>query len=106
MSASRYRIVSIVVFAAMSGRAAIVFPDAPRTSEGVQAFQNHRWLDSMAYFLDVLRHDPKNLEAHKYIPLAVHEIEAQNHAVIRELRLGMLSESSHRLEANRQDAYP
>jgi tetratricopeptide (TPR) repeat protein len=76
-------------------------PDLPELSEGATAFQSHRWLDALAIYLNVLRQDPKNVEAHKYIPLTIREIEAQNHAVIRDMRLSMLSTASQRLEANR-----
>src|SRR5205085_284265 len=79
--------------------AASPVPKSPHLSEGVQAFQAHRWLDAMAYFLEVLRQEPSNVEAHKYIPLTIREIEAQNHAVVRELRLIMLNDSSDRLES-------
>jgi len=76
-------------------------PEPPELNEGAIAFQSHRWLDALATFMDVLRQDPKNAEAHKYIPLTICEIEAQNHAVVREMRLGILSSASQRLEANR-----
>jgi hypothetical protein len=76
------------------------------TSPGQQAFQAHRWLDALAFFLETLRQDPKNVEAHRYIPLAIKEIEAQNHAVVREMRLNMLNESSDRLEGYRLNAAP
>ena len=73
-------------------------------SDGVQAFHQHRWLDAMADFIEVLRVDPDNAEAHKYIPLTIREIDAQNHAVVRDTRINILSGASQRLENGRQDA--
>jgi tetratricopeptide (TPR) repeat protein len=72
-------------------------------SNGVMVFQQHRWIDAAADFLEVLRRDPGNAEAHKYIPLIIREIEAQNHAIIREIRLTMLDDTSKRLGNNRMD---
>jgi tetratricopeptide (TPR) repeat protein len=85
------------------GRPAYAAP-APQLTDGIEAFQQHRWLDALADFLDALRQDPNNAEAHKYIPLIIREIEAQNHAVIREMRLRMLSDASQRLGNNRLNA--
>ncbi len=78
----------------------------PALAEGLQAFQDHRWLDAMADFLAVLRTDPNNAEAHKYVPLTLREIEAQNQAVVREIRLSLLSGASQRLGKNQWDTRP
>jgi len=71
---------------------------------GVQAFQQHQWLDALAQFLEALKQDPRNAQAHKYIPLTIQEIEAQNHAIVREMRLSMLSHTTQRLGSNRLNA--
>src|SRR5882762_5024354 len=88
------------------GRAVYALAESPQLTAGVQAFQQHRWLDAMAQFLEVLKQDPNNAEAHKYIPLTIREIEAQNHAVAREMRLSMLSDTTQRLGTNRMNYDP
>jgi len=78
----------------------------PAVADGMQAFNQHRWLDAMAAFLEVLRSDPENADAHKYIPLTIHEIEAHNGAVVQDVRLNMLTDTSERLKFERMDARP
>jgi tetratricopeptide (TPR) repeat protein len=87
-------------------RAIYATPQSPQLVAGVQAFQQHQWLDAMAKFLEVLKKDPSDAEAHKYIPLTIREIEAQNHAVAREMRLSMLSGTTQRLATNRLNYDP
>src|SRR5258706_9422060 len=96
-----YLPVGAALLMSMGSRMAHAITESPQVTAGVQAFQQHQWLDAMALFLEVLKQDPNNAEAHKYIPLAIREIEAQNHAVAREMQLTMLTDSAQRLGANR-----
>src|SRR5437016_7558536 len=91
----------VLLLSCAGSRTVFALTDPPRLTDGVQAFQQHRWLDAMADFIEILRLDPDNAQAHKYIPLAIREIEAQNHAVVREMRLTMLIDTSKRMENNR-----
>src|SRR5579871_4732095 len=75
-------------------------------SRGVSAFGERKWSEAMDAFLEVLRQDPSNTEAHAYVTLTAREMEAERRAVIREHRLEMLGDASKRVEANRQDATP
>ena len=73
-------------------------------SRGVAAFENRQWPEAMEAFLETLREDPSNTEAHAYVTLIAREMEAQRQAVIRDHRLQMLGAASKRLEENRRDA--
>src|SRR5579864_5422365 len=76
----------------------------PQVADGERAFQAHRWLDALAFFVEALRQDPTNAEAHKYIPLTIREIQARNDVVVRDERLAILSDASRRLEHNDKDS--
>jgi tetratricopeptide (TPR) repeat protein len=95
-----------VLFVSLGGLPAVAATERPPLSTGVQAFQAHRWLDAMAAFLEALRQNPNDVEAHKYIPITVREIEAQNRSIVRGLRLNMLNDATNRLENERLDAQP
>jgi Tfp pilus assembly protein PilF len=73
---------------------------------GIAAFGEHKWSEAMDSFLEVLRREPSNTEAHAYINLAAREMEAERQAILRAHRLEMLGDASKRVEANRQDAAP
>jgi tetratricopeptide (TPR) repeat protein len=79
---------------------------APDLSKGIAAFEDRRWSEAMDAFLEVLREDPTNTEAHAYINLIAREMEAKRQAVVRDHRLEMLGDASKRIEANRQDPTP
>ncbi len=98
-----YFSVCAAVLSCAGSRTVHALSEPPQLADGVQAFQQHRWLDAMVDFIEVLRRDPGNSQAHKYIPLTIQEIEAQNHAVARDMRLTMLSSTAQRLEHNRMD---
>ncbi len=76
---------------------------APDLSNGVAAFEQRQWSDAMDAFLEVLRQDPTNTEAHAYVALIAREMEAQRQTIVRDHRLEMLGDASKRVEANRQD---
>src|SRR5690349_20922340 len=70
-------------------------------SRGLLAFEQRQWPEAMEAFLETLRQDPGNTEAHAYINLVAREIEADRQAVIRSRRLQMLGEVSQTLEKQR-----
>ncbi len=76
---------------------------SPDLSKGIAAFEDRRWSEAMDAFLEALRQEPTNIEAHAYINLIAREMEAKRQAVVREHRLEMLGDASKRVEANRQD---
>jgi tetratricopeptide (TPR) repeat protein len=75
-------------------------------TKGIEDFEKHRWAASMGEFIDVLQHDPRNVQAHEYLALAAHELEAERAAVTRDKRLEMLSNASQLMEDNHQDSNP
>jgi Flp pilus assembly protein TadD len=77
---------------------------ARELSRGINAFQERRWSDALNVFLESLRNDPSNPEAHAYVALIAREMEAQRQAIIRDHRLEMLGGASKRLEQSRQDS--
>jgi len=78
----------------------------PDLSRGVVAFEERKWSEAMNAFLETLRNDPTNAEAHAYVTLIAREMEAERQAIIRSHRLQMLGAASHQLEKTRQDAGP
>ncbi len=78
----------------------------PELSKGIIAFEERKWPEAMETFLDVLRQDPTNTEAHAYVTLIAREMESHRQAVVREHRLEMLGEASKHMEANKQDSSP
>jgi len=60
--------------------------------------------EAMSAFLETLRADPGNSEAHAYVNLIAREMEAERQAVIRSHRLQMLGDASRELEQQRRDA--
>ena len=79
---------------------------AAEISEGIAAFEQRNWSKAMDAFMDVLRRDPTNTEAHAYVTLLAREMEAQRQAVVRQHRLEMLTAASNHMEATRQDPSP
>ncbi|HVO32444.1 MAG TPA: tetratricopeptide repeat protein [Elusimicrobiota bacterium] len=75
-------------------------------SRGEAAFEERRWPAAMEAFLDVLRSDPTNTEAHAYINLIAREMESERQAIVRAHRLQMLDDASRQLELSRQNAAP
>ncbi|OGR89667.1 MAG: hypothetical protein A2992_02360 [Elusimicrobia bacterium RIFCSPLOWO2_01_FULL_59_12] len=73
---------------------------------GVSAFQERRWKEAMAAFLEVLGQDPRNAKARTYLNLAAKEIQAQQQTRMQEDRLRVLSQTAQRLEDNRMNAEP
>jgi len=57
----------------------------------------------MDAFLDVLKQDPANTEAHAYITLIAREEEAERQSVLREHRLEMLGDAAKRIDSSRGD---
>jgi len=78
----------------------------PELSHGVVAFEERRWSEAMDAFMETLRRDPANTEAHAYINLITREMEAERQAVVREHRLQMLSLASKHLEDTQGDPSP
>src|ERR1035437_5494227 len=78
----------------------------PDLSRGVVAFEERKWSEAMEAFLETLRQDPKNTEAHAYVNLIAREMEAERQAIVRAHRLQMLGEASKRLEGNNHDTGP
>jgi len=75
-------------------------------SKGVAAFEERRWPEAMEAFLDVLKQDPANPQAHTYVVLVTREMEAERQAIVRRHRLQMLGDASRHLEGQRHDAAP
>jgi tetratricopeptide (TPR) repeat protein len=72
-------------------------------SQGITAWERHRWPEAMEVFLAALHQDPSNTEAHAYVTLLTREMEARRQAVLRDHRLRMLAEASQTLEKHQRD---
>jgi tetratricopeptide (TPR) repeat protein len=79
---------------------------SPDLSRGVVAFEERKWSEARDAFLETLRYDPTNTEAHAYVNLIAREMEAERQAVVRAHRLQMLGAASHKLEEAQQDPGP
>lgn len=75
----------------------------PELSRGVVAFEERKWPEAMNAFLETLRNDPGNAEAHAYVNLLAREMEAEREARVRSHRLQMLSAASQTLADSRRD---
>ncbi len=73
-------------------------------SKGIEEFERHRWMAAVRQFIDVLREDPRNTQAHDYLALAIQQIEMEKRARVHDRRLEILETMSVRLENNRLDA--
>lgn len=73
-------------------------------TKGIEEFEHHRWMAAMRQFIDVLRKDPRNTEAHEYLSLAIQQLETEKRGRIHDRRLEILETVSNRLENNRMDA--
>lgn len=73
-------------------------------SQGTAAVEQQRWTDAMDIFLNVLRDDPKNAQAHAYITLVVREMELRRRAAIRQARVNLLDAGAKALEDSLQDS--
>ncbi len=96
-------LLSLTLSLARSFAPALAFADLSR---GVAAFEARKWSEAMDAFLDVLREDPANTDAHAYVTLAAREMEAERQAIVRAHRLEMLGDAAQRVEASRQDPTP
>lgn len=98
-------------FSLLSFALLLFFPSSPLLaqpdlSRGVVAFEERKWPQAMDAFLETLRQDPTNAEAHAYVNLIAREMEAERQAVIRSHRLQMLGDASRELEQQRRDPGP
>jgi tetratricopeptide (TPR) repeat protein len=76
---------------------------ADALQQGVTAFHSRRWSEAMAAFIEVLRVDPQNKEAHTYLNLIVERMDDERRVRIQEDRLNLLVKASQRLEKGRMD---
>ncbi len=72
-------------------------------SRGIDAFEQRRLTEAMGAFVEALRQDPSNSQAHAYLNLIAREMENRQRISAQEKRLQWLAELSKRLEANHQD---
>jgi hypothetical protein len=79
---------------------------APDLSCGITAFEEHRWPEAMEAFLDILKQDPANKQAHAYVVLVTREMEAERQVAIRSRRLQWLETASDEIEKTRGDTTP
>ena len=82
--------------------------DTPSTasnelSQGVQAYQQDRWMTAMGHFVHVLAQDPSNAQAHAYLSLVLKKLEAQQVHKAHEDELAILTATSKLLEDRRMD---
>jgi tetratricopeptide (TPR) repeat protein len=77
---------------------------SPDLSKGAAAFEQRRWPEAMDAFLEALRQDPSNSEAHAYVTLIAREMQAEREADVRQNRLRMLGSATRHLEENRRDS--
>ena len=73
-------------------------------TDGIAAFDQHRWKEALGDFLGVLQQDPANSQAHAYITMISKEMDSERRAAVQEARLRMLSAASQRLEDSRMDS--
>ncbi len=77
---------------------------SPNLSRGMAAFEGRRWSEAMEAFIETLRQDPANSQAHAYIVLISREMESHRQAIVRAHRLQMLSEVSRHLAASQKES--
>jgi hypothetical protein len=77
---------------------------AADVSKGIEAFEQRRWMVSIRQFIDVLKQDPRNTQAHEYLAMAIQQLETEKRSQIHDRRLEILESVSTRLENNRMDA--
>jgi len=73
-------------------------------AKGIEAFEQRRWMASIREFIDVLKHDPRNTQAHEYLALAISSWRLKDARASATRRLEIMETVSTRLENNRQDA--
>ena len=98
-------ILFILMLASASGHLTFA-ADHNQFMGGVTAFEQHRWKEALANFLDVLQQDPANTQAHAYIAMISKEMDSERRAAVQEARLHMLSAASQRLDDNRMNSLP
>lgn len=67
---------------------------------GVTAFESHQWSSALKEFLEVLRSDPANSEAHAYVALSARHLAEERDAQQRSERSRLLSGIRDQLQNN------
>lgn len=78
--------------------------EAADVNKGIKEFEQRQWLASIREFIDVLKADPQNRQAHDYLSLAIQQMEAERSARLREWSLALLDKAANRLESSHLDA--
>jgi tetratricopeptide (TPR) repeat protein len=104
----KIRSVSIIVSLFLSSLSALGWCDTPIPAsneliQGVQAYQQDRWMTALGHFVHVLAQDPANAQAHTYLSLILKKLEAQQVRKAHEDELAILTATSKLLEDRRMD---
>jgi len=78
--------------------------EAADVDKGIKEFEQRQWMASIREFIDVLKTDPQNRQAHDYLSLAIQQMQIERGARLREWSLAILDKAANRLESNHLDA--